>query len=121
MAAAGAKRKDKKSDEKSTGDVVRDLWQLLKDYAAQETIDPLRSLGRLLSRGVPGSISLGFGLMFLSLGLLRALQTETGRHLTGSLDWVPYAVTLVVTILLTVLAVRAIGRPARARAKEGRK
>ncbi|MCU1351770.1 MAG: hypothetical protein JWM05_979 [Acidimicrobiales bacterium] len=121
MAAPGAKAKDgNKPEQKGVGDIVADLWQLLKDYAKQGTIDPLKSLGRFLGFGVPGSLLVGFGLMFLSLGLLRVLQTETGPHLTGNLSWIPYLITLVASAGLVFLAVRAIGRPNRVRAKEQR-
>ncbi|MCU1454589.1 MAG: hypothetical protein JWN46_2735 [Acidimicrobiales bacterium] len=124
MAARRAKAKDGKSgksgkaDDKGVAEILADLWKLLKDYAKQECIDPLKSLGRFLGYGVPGSLLVGLGLLFLSLGMLRALQRETGAHLTGSLSWVPYLVTLIVTAVLAFLAIRSIGRPNRVRAKE---
>lgn len=96
--------------EKGTAEVAGELWDLLKTYARQETVDPIKGVGRFLTFGVPGSILLAMGGLFLSLGLLRALQTQTGQHLTGHLNWVPYLVTLVVAGLLAALATRAIGR-----------
>ena len=118
MAVRGAKAKDGKAEDKGVAEILADLWQLLRDYAKQETIDPLKSLGRFLGYGVPGSLLVSLGLLLLSLGMLRGLQRETGAHLTGSLSWVPYLITLVVTALLAFLAVRSIGRPNRVRAKE---
>ncbi|MCU1499366.1 MAG: hypothetical protein JWM47_3319 [Acidimicrobiales bacterium] len=110
MAPTGAGR----SEEKGTAEVVADLWQLVKEYAKQETVDPLKSIGRFLLNGVPGALLLGLGVLFAALAILRGLQTETGAHLTGSLTWVPYAVALVVTSLVVALSVRAITKPARA-------
>lgn len=104
--------KQKQAD-KSTGEVLRELWELVKDYGKQETIDPLKNLGRFVGFGAPGSLLLALGVLLLSLGALRGLQIPTGpigRHLTGSLTWVPYAVTLVVALLLILAAVKAIGR-----------
>ncbi len=101
--------------DKGTGEVIGELWALVKDYAKQETVDPLKRLGRFVGFGAPGSILLGLGGLFIMLGALRALQTETGRHLTGSLTWVPYAATFVVTALFALFAVKAIGRTRKGR------
>ncbi len=123
MAAHAESPKDStatKQDDKSTGEVLRELWELVKDYGKQETIDPLKSIGRFVGFGAPGSLLLALGVLLLSLGALRGLQIRTGpigRHLTGSLNWVPYAVTLVVALLLILLAVKAIGRTSKGKFK----
>ena len=59
-------------------EVVGELWQLVKDYGKQETIDPLKTLGRFVGYGAPGSILLGFGVSAVRSELLRALQIPTG-------------------------------------------
>ena len=41
--------------------------------------------------------------MFLAIGVLRVLQEETFPHLTGNWSWVPYAVVVVATGLLSLL------------------
>lgn len=109
MAPLGAKQ----SEEKGVGDIVSDLWALIRDYTKQETIDPLKSIGRFLGYGIAGALLLGLGLLFGSLALLRGLQTQTGAHLTGSWNWVPYAVTVLVSGIAAGLAVRAITKPVR--------
>lgn len=109
MAPLGAK----KAEQKGTGEIVGDLWILVRDYTKQETVDPLKSIGRFLGYGLAGSLLLGLGLLFGSLALLRGLQTETGAHLTGSWTWLPYFVTLVVAVIAVLLAVRAITKPVR--------
>lgn len=100
----------KRQSDKSTAEVMSELWRLVKDYAKQETVDPLKRLLRFVAFGAPGSILLGLGVVLLSLGALRAMQTQTGRHLTGSLNWVPYLVTFVIAAILVALALRAIGK-----------
>jgi hypothetical protein len=103
---------DKASDP-STGEVVSDLWQLVRDYAKQETIDPLKTIGRFLLWGVLGAVLLSLGMLFGSLALLRGLQVETGTRFTGSLNVVPYAITFLVMVAVTGLSVRAVTKPNR--------
>lgn len=108
MAPNGAK-----DEEKGTGDAIADVWQLIRDYAKQETIDPLKSIGRFLGWGLPGAVFLGLGLLFATLAILRGLQTETEAHLTGSLNVIPYVVAFVVTALVAALAAKSITKPNR--------
>ena len=72
-----------------------DAFQLTVDYLKQETIDPLRGIGRYLSMGIAGAFFLAFGIFLILIGILRLLQTETGTALTGNWSWVPYAVVFV--------------------------
>ena len=55
--------------------------QLVIDYVKQETLDPLKGLGRYILFGVAGSVALAIGLVVLSVGFLRLLQGETGTDL----------------------------------------
>ncbi len=108
----------KSGKHRSTGDVVTDLWNLTRDYAKQETIDPLKAIGTFLAYGVPGALLLGLGGFFFSLGVLRLLQEETGAHLTGSWSWVPYLVTFAVDVLVIAILVVAIKRTGKAKVVE---
>ena len=54
----------------------------------QQTLVPLQKLGPLLGFGVLGSLLLGFGVVFLAMSGLRALQDETGDTFTGDWSWV---------------------------------
>lgn len=110
MAPNGAKQ----GQDKGTGEVISDLWQLVRDYAKQETIDPLKSIGRFVGYGLGGAVALGLGTIFTVLAVLRGLQAETGSTLTGSWDWVPYLVAFVITAVVVGLAVRAITKPNKA-------
>ena len=109
MAPTGAK----KGKDGGVGDVINDLWILIRDYAKQETVDPLKALGRFVGYGIGGAALLALGLAFGALALLRMLQTETGDHLTGKLTWVPYGVTFVLTAAVVGLAIRTITKPNR--------
>lgn len=87
--------------------VVSDLWELIRTYAKQETVGPLKGLGRSIAFGVAGSVVLSTGLVLLSLAALRALQTETGSTFDGSWSWAPYLLTLVGVAILIALALAA--------------
>lgn len=82
-----------------------DAFQLTVDYVKQETIEPLRGLGRFLGFGIIGSLALAFGILLLLLGVLRLLQTETGTALTGHWSWVPYAVVILLGVVVIGVAV----------------
>jgi hypothetical protein len=100
-------------ESKSIADTASELWALTKDYAKQETIDPLRGVGRYLTFGVPGAVLIGFGVVLLMMSALRALQTQTGSTFHGSLSWLPYVIVLVVAVGLAALAVTRITKAKR--------
>ena len=94
--------------DKSTGDAISDLWEMLQTYAKQQTVDPLRNLGRFLGFGVLGSILVGIGITLLAVGVLRVVQTETDTALTGNWSWVPYMAALVLSAVGAILALKVI-------------
>lgn len=96
--------------QKPVADIAQELWELLKGYAKQETVDPLRNLGRYLAFGLSGALLLSLGTFFLALAALRALQTETGDTFDGAWSAVPYAIVAVALLLLAVLAASRITR-----------
>ena len=104
---------DKQHDKVAT-EIVADLWQLCRDYAKQETVDPLKVLGRFVGYGVAGSLLLSLGILFGTVAVLRILQNETGSALTGSLDVIPYLAAFAFAAIAVALAVAAIKRPMRA-------
>ncbi|MFZ0252156.1 MAG: hypothetical protein WAL61_19590 [Acidimicrobiales bacterium] len=96
-----------------------DAFQLTVDYLKQEVVEPLRGLGRFLYMGIAGSFFLAFGLLLVLLGVLRLLQTETGSALTGDWSWVPYAVTVVLgVVVIAVAALRIQAGPGKAKLPE---
>ena len=89
-----------RSDDKSIPTQIGELWRLVLAYFRQETVEPVRNLGRFVLFGVAGSLVLAFGLVLLVLAGLRVLQNETGGHLQGNLSWIPYVIMLVVCLAL---------------------
>jgi hypothetical protein len=99
---------------RTTFDQVTELRDLVVDYAKQETVDPLRSLGRYLGFGLAGGVCIGGGVGLLLLGLLRGLQDvswfDAATHAGGWRTWVPYGVTIVAGVLIVAISVMAARR-----------
>ena len=98
----------KQSEPKGVGAQVGDLKDLVVGYAKQETVDPLKTLGRYLGFGLAGSVAIGGGLVLLLLALLRGLQELTvfnDPSPTGDSmwSWAPYAITAAVGLLIAGL------------------
>ena len=74
---------------------LQELWSMVVAYAKQETIDPIRGLGRYVGFGLAGALALSLGMVLLVLGTLRLLQTETGSAFDGNLTFIPYLLVLV--------------------------
>jgi hypothetical protein len=87
---------------------VDELKDLVVAYAQQETIDPLKDLGRYVAWALAGAIVLGVGIVFTSIGLLRLLQTEgpDWLHKPGWSTTYPYLITLGLLIIGAVLTLR---------------
>jgi hypothetical protein len=96
-----------------------DFVQLVVDYAKQETLGPLKGLGRFVAVGMAGSIALATGSVLLLLAGLRALQTETGSTFTGNLSWLPYTITAASAVVIMVLAAWRITKGPGARTGAG--
>lgn len=95
-------------DSKSVGTLVAELRELVVAYLKQETVEPIKQLGRFVAFGVAGSLFLSIGLVMLTLSVLRVLQTETDTMFTGNLSWLPYVFTFVLCGAVAALAGRAI-------------
>ncbi|MBI2710751.1 MAG: hypothetical protein HYX34_13820 [Actinobacteria bacterium] len=112
--AASRPAADQQPHDKSTGDTISELWDLLRSYAKQETIDPLKQLKGFVTFGLAGAALLGIGVSVLAVAVLRVLQTELRVGTRGSLSWTPYVVALALTgagTLLSLKAIRKQGRP----------
>lgn len=96
------------ADSKSPQDSVGELLQLTKTYALQETVEPIKGLGKFIGFGLGAAVTGALGTILVLLGVLRLLQTETGTRFEGHLTWVPYLVTLVVATILIALALLGI-------------
>ncbi len=96
----------KKSDSSQVGDV----FDLVKTYARQETVGPLKGIGRKIAFGVAGAFLLGLGLFFLALGLLRLIQTKIPRLAEGTMSLLSYLIVIVFCVIVTGLAVWRISK-----------
>ena len=94
---------------------TQDATTLVRNYFVQETIDPLRQLGRYVVAGAVGSLFVGIGVLMLLVGVLRLLQGETGAF-HGNLSWIPYLIVVVIAALVAGATVgRIVTGPARRR------
>lgn len=102
-----------RSDDRSLPNQIGELWRMVLAYFRQETVEPVRNLGRFVAYGVAGSLLLGIGVGLLLLATLRFFQTETGSTFTGHLSWVPYVIMLVVALVLAGAAMAgwSVSRP----------
>ena len=99
-------RDDRAADADSIGEVV----DLVKAYALQETVGPLKGAGKWLAMGAIGALLLGLGLSLVVLGLLRLMQVEWATSARGSWSWVAYLIALLVTVGFAALALTRINK-----------
>lgn len=87
------------------------MIQLVKDYARQETVGPLRGAGRWLAYGAAGAVLIGLASAFLVLGVLRLLQTEFARTFRGQwMQVLPYVIAAAVAVVIIGVAISRIGK-----------
>jgi hypothetical protein len=80
-----------RGDGKPVVALLRELAGLVVAYLRQETVVPIKALGRFVAFGVAGAVLLAVGGVLATLTSVRVIQTETGSHLHGDLTWLPYA------------------------------
>ncbi|MCY3850794.1 MAG: hypothetical protein OXF75_08345 [Acidimicrobiaceae bacterium] len=85
-----------------------DFYDLVKEYALQELVEPLRPIPRWIAFGVLGSLLLMISGVSLTLAALRVLQEETGSAFTGNLSWAPHAITLLGAVVVLALLAQQI-------------
>lgn len=83
---------------------------MVRDYVKQETLDPLRGVGRWLAWGLVGAIALLFGAVLGLVGLLRLLQAEVFNEPNG-FTWAPYMIVVVCALIMIWLSLTRIQRP----------
>ena len=79
---------------------VRELQELVVAYAKQETIEPLKGMARFAGFGIAGALLVGVGVAFMSIGMLRGLQSLSGWGVHGNWSWVPYIAVVIALVLL---------------------
>ena len=91
-------------------DQVTDLVESVKQYARQETVEPLKGAARWVAIGSLAALSLGLAMVFLALAVLRLSQDLGGTALDGSWSFVHYLITLIVVGVLVALSFSRISQ-----------
>lgn len=91
-----------------TGD-ARELVDLVIAYAKQETLEPLKGLGKNAALGLGGALLLGIGGIFCSLGALRAMQSQTDWFERHNLTYLPYGATILILVVLSIIGWFGLG------------
>jgi hypothetical protein len=98
-------------------ETLRELRDLVVAYVKQETVEPIKGLGRYAGFGILGAFLMGVGIMFVEIGVLRLLQgTSADPHFTGNWSWAPYAIVVVASLAAAAIAWYIGGKRKRARA-----
>jgi hypothetical protein len=102
--------KDKSVSQRDSGQIGQVL-DLVKEYARQETLGPIKGVGRWLAAGAAGALLIGTGCVYLVLGALRMIQNEFGRSFRGT--WVsllPYLFAFVISLAVMGMAAWRISK-----------
>ena len=82
---------------------MEELFASVKNYARQETLEPLRGAARWVGVGSIAALSLGLALLYVSLAILRFSQDMGGSVLDGSWSFVHYFITLFVVAIVVAV------------------
>jgi len=74
-------------------------------YVREETVDPVKALGRYTAFGCAGSFLVGLGGLLLAVGLLRLLQ----ELFHGTTSWIPYLIVTTGGVFVIGLTLLKIG------------
>lgn len=103
---AGTGNTSKKASESGQ---IGQMIQLVKDYARQETLGPLRGAGRWLAAGTAGALFIGLGCAFIVLGVLRLVQAEFAPTFRGRwMALLPYGIALLIAVVIIAIAASRI-------------
>ncbi len=92
----------------TTSDHVSDVVDSVKQYARQETIEPLRGALRWLAFGITGALAIGLGLVLVVMGVLRLSQDLLSSQLSGAWSFVHYAIAAVFSLVVVILALSRV-------------
>lgn len=98
---------------------LQEALDLVRRYVVQETVAPFKALARAVVVGTAAALLLGVGAVLLLVGMLRALEEETGSFFAGTWSWGPYAATAAAGALACGGLAWALLRPSAADRREG--
>jgi len=82
----------------------------VKQYARQETLEPIKGAIRWVAVGSVAALCLGLALVFAALGVLRLSQDLGDTVLDGSWSFLHYLITLCVVAVLVVVIFSRVSR-----------
>jgi hypothetical protein len=97
-----------KKDGASAKESASEVFGLVRDYAKQETVDPLKGLLAYVKWGLIGALLVGIGVIELVVAVLRLAQSEGSDVFDGRWSWAPYLITLVVAGAVLLVARRGM-------------
>ena len=86
---------------------LSELAAMLRAYVVQETVGPLRGIGRYLLFGLLGAVGVSLSVLLGALALVRVLQTEI-TVFGANWSFVPHLAGAAVLIVAIVTMARAI-------------
>jgi cytochrome b subunit of formate dehydrogenase len=89
---------------------VGDLVESVKQYARQETLEPIKGAIRWVAVGSVAALCLGMALVFATLGVLRLSQDLGDTVIDGSWSFVHYFITLCVVAVLVTITFSRVSR-----------
>ncbi len=89
---------------------AQEIQEMVVSYAKQETIDPLKTLGRYLAFGLAGSLAMFLGSLFLGLGVLRLMQSFEVFSGSSLASLLPYTITIAALVLIMALMGMSLSR-----------
>ena len=106
-----------KIDTKEASGTFGELKSMVTTYAKQETVEPLKNLGKWAGLGVGGGLMLVIGGFLTSLGVLRLLQKmsflskeEGGVSVDTAWTFLPYVIVFALLVIAAGLCVLAATR-----------
>ncbi|MFZ9795927.1 MAG: hypothetical protein ACO3D8_06610 [Ilumatobacteraceae bacterium] len=85
-----------------------ETYELVRDYAKQETVGPLKGAGRWLAFGLLASFFLSVGIIIVLVGFLRMFQDVVlvvwFPDQADGLSFLPYVLTLAIGLSISIVA-----------------
>lgn len=87
-----------------------EIFDLVVAYARQETVEPLRGVGRWILWGIASMVLVSLGIVLFALGILRAVQDLAGHGLDGTWSFVPYLIGAAFSSIVVIVALTQVRR-----------
>ncbi len=92
---------------------AQEIQSLLVDYAKQETLEPLKTLGRYLGFGIAGSLLMFMGVFFVGLATLRLTQSLDVFEGASWMSSLPYVIAIAVLVVAIAIIFASLSRAKR--------